>query len=61
MFNVTLVIPDYPDDFGAFIIPPCPIPPCPDDEMPDSERDRLFEELFARIDAGEFDENHLFI
>jgi len=31
------------------------VPPCPDDEMPEAEKERLFEELCARIDAGEFD------
>jgi hypothetical protein len=30
-------------------------PQCPDDEIPKCEKERLFEELCALIDAGAFD------
>ncbi len=53
MFDVTFLIPDYPDwqdeeDFTS---------PEPDSEMPDREQERLFEELCEMIDQGAFDPN----
>jgi hypothetical protein len=51
MYDVTFLIPDYTDwqDEEDFT------PPDPDSGMPETERDRLFEELCAMIDAGAFD------
>jgi hypothetical protein len=50
MFDVTLLIPDYDEPMAWYFVPTCP-----DDEMPEAEKDRLFEDLCARIDDGEFD------
>lgn len=49
MFDVTFLIPDYPEPSWDFMPNP------PDDEMPDWEKERLFDELCAWIDAGAFD------
>lgn len=51
MFDVTFLIPDYPDWQEEMEV----IPSDPDSEMPESEKDRLFEELCAMIDSGAFD------
>jgi hypothetical protein len=50
MFDVTLIIPNYDEPMDRYFVPTCP-----DDEMPEAEKDRLFEDLCARIDDGEFD------
>jgi|YNPBryunderm2012_1023409.scaffolds.fasta_scaffold91371_2 hypothetical protein len=52
MFDVTFLIPDYPnwwDDGSDYV------PPAPDDVMPDRERERIEMEIFELIDAGAFD------
>lgn len=51
MFDVTFLIPDYPDwpEEREFT------PPEPDSEMLDGERDRLFEELCILADSGAFE------
>jgi len=51
MFDVTFLIPDYPDYWEQFHSDPID----PDDDMPESEKERLFEELCQMIDSGAFD------
>ncbi len=54
MFDITFLIPDYPDwnDDSNYM------PPCPDDEMPNREKERLNMEIYYAIDAGAFDPNN---
>ncbi|MEZ0396808.1 MAG: hypothetical protein ABWK53_10325 [Anaerolineales bacterium] len=51
MFDVTFLIPDYPDWIEMSRVAPSD----PDEIMPADEKEHLFEELCAMIDAGAFD------
>ena len=53
MFDVTFLIPDYPDWQEEEDI----TPPSPDELMSEVEKERLFEELCALADSGAFDPN----
>ncbi len=52
MYDITFLIPDYPDWQDEL---DC-TPPSPDDLIPDCEDQRLFEELCALADDGAFDQ-----
>ena len=53
MFDVTFLIPDYPDgwDDGSDCVY---TPPDPEEVIPEHEKNRLFEDLCRMIDTGAF-------
>ncbi len=53
MFDVTFLIPDYPEWQDQDYTPPDPY-----EDMPDWECERLFEDLCIRIDIGAFNPDH---